>query len=130
MARLLVVVEDPMSIRSVADTVETFLPLLIDAFVEVYIRGPRRAGLYALPRSAVRDDDNVYLFGPDSTLRIIGPNIVWRSEDTMYVDKGLNPGDKVITSSIATPIDGMELRIAARSNDTAQSPSPQPRSGQ
>ncbi|MBD3345878.1 MAG: efflux RND transporter periplasmic adaptor subunit [Chitinivibrionales bacterium] len=120
MAQVLVVIENPTGIRDVADTIQTFQPLLVDAFVEVYIRGPHRGGLYALPREALRDNENVFLFGTDSTLLVVKPTIFWRAPDTIYIDQGLNPGDNVITSTIATPIEGMDLRLLQSLNDTLQ----------
>ncbi|MBD3239230.1 MAG: efflux RND transporter periplasmic adaptor subunit [Chitinivibrionales bacterium] len=121
MARVLIVIDDPLGLRDVPDSAEFFLPLLVDAFVEVIIAGPREPGLYALPRPALRDGNQVYLFAPDSTLRIAEPDIAWRGEDTIYIAEGLDPGDRVITSPIAVPVEGMSLR---RSTETDTLPPP------
>jgi hypothetical protein len=102
---------------------EPFLPLLVDAYVEVTIQGPRESGLYAIPRPTLRVDRQVYLFAAESTLWIVEPDIAWRGEDTIYVAEGLEPGDEVITSPIPVPVEGMALR---RSTDNDATPPPRP----
>lgn len=123
MARVLVAIDDPLGLRDVPDSAELFLPLLVDAFVEAVIAGPRLPGLYAIPRPALRDANEVYLFSPDSTLWIVEPDVAWRGEDTVYIAEGLEPGDLVITSPIAVPVEGMALR---RSDRNGAPPSPAP----
>ncbi len=120
MARVLVSIDDPMGLRDAPDTTSSFFPLLLDAYVEVYIDGPRRGGLYAIPRAALRDGNQAYLFGPDSSLQIANLSIVWRDEDSVFVDRGLSPGDRVVTSPLAAPVDGMALRLQEEAgSDTA-----------
>lgn len=123
MARLLVSIDDPMGLRDVPDTSGSFFPLLLGAFVEVIIQGPRQDGLYALPRTALRDGDQAYLVGPDSSLRITRPHIFWRGEDSVFVDRGLSPGDRVITSPLSAPVEGMALQLRAATQEDDDQPS-------
>ena len=39
--------------------------------------------------------------------------VAWRFEDSVCIDAGLVDGDLVVTSRIATPIEGMKLRLGA-----------------
>ncbi len=110
MARLLVSVNDPLALRDVADSVQQFLPLLVDAYVEVFIHGPVRKGIYALPQAALRNGQQIYLFSPDSTLRIVEPRIAWSTEDSVFVDEGLKRGDRVVISALTSSLEGMRLR--------------------
>ncbi|MBD3317453.1 MAG: efflux RND transporter periplasmic adaptor subunit [Chitinivibrionales bacterium] len=111
MARLLVSIEDPLGLGDAADTAEVFMPLLVDAYVQVFIRGPKRGDLYEIPRLALRNGNQLFVVGPDTTLSIIEPAIVWRNEDSVYVSRGLSPGDLVITSPLASPVEGMKIRL-------------------
>lgn len=110
MARLLVGIEDPMGLRDVDSSVQSFMPLLIDAYVEVFIEGARLDSIYAIPRAALRNGSQLYLFGADSSLHIAQPDIAWRSEDSVYVKTGLEPGAQVITSALTSPVEGMRVR--------------------
>ncbi len=110
MARLLVSIEDPMGLRDVDSPVQSFTPLLIDAYVKVFIEGVRLDSIYAIPRAALRNGNQLYLFGADSSLHMVHPDIVWRSDDSVYVETGLEAGARVITSALTSPVEGMRVR--------------------
>ncbi|MBD3422179.1 MAG: efflux RND transporter periplasmic adaptor subunit [Chitinivibrionales bacterium] len=112
MAQVLATIDDPLGLRDPGDTVNFYLPLLVNTYVEVFLQGPRRADLFALPRSSLRNGDQVYLYASDSTLVMRKPSIAWRSENNVYIEDGLAPGDLVITSALTAPVEGMKLRRA------------------
>lgn len=112
MARVLVAVEDPLGLKS-ANKEDP--PLLIGEFVRVEIEGRRLEGVFSLPRSAVHDGDTIWLATTEDTLNIRGIRPVWRDADTVVVDadSGLKAGERLVTSALPAPVEGMPLRTAA-----------------
>ncbi len=107
MARLLVEVDDPLGLEKGDDS---GLPLLLGAYVRVEIAGRSIDRVAELPRRAIRDGDAVWLAANDNTLRIQPVHVAWRGREVVYIDRGLNDGDRVIVSRLATPIAGMKIR--------------------
>jgi hypothetical protein len=116
MARVLVEVEDPFD-RNKEDAPPGRPPLLVGAYVEVIIEGNGNRELIAVPRRAVHDGSKVYVVSNDGTLDIRPVDIAWRTLETVLVEGGLDAGDKIITSAIAAPIEGMKLRVAGGRNE-------------
>lgn len=117
MARVLVEVDDPYGLEQAGDGGERPYPLLLDAFVDVHIDGRKTAELVELPRGALREGDRALVYA-DGELSVRELTIAWRRPDTVLVDEGLNHGDRIVTSPLATPVDGMKLRDL--SSDTAK----------
>lgn len=123
MARVLVAVEDPLglvaaramaAIPEIAATPETgrpraMLPLLLGSFVRVQIAGAPLPDTTELPRVAMVDDGAVWLVS-DGKLARREVEIAWRSADTVLV-RGLRTGDAVVTTPLASPTEGMAVRI-------------------
>ena len=83
--------------------------------------GRRLADVVTLPRSALHDGNTVWLVTSENTLSIREVTPVWRDEDSIVVQEGLTQGDRLITSALPAPIDGMPLRM-----DAGQSPGTTP----
>ncbi|MEM9074044.1 MAG: efflux RND transporter periplasmic adaptor subunit [Myxococcota bacterium] len=109
MARVLVSIEDPMAFTEAnADS----LPILLSSFVTVDIEVAAIADAISVPRLAVRDGDRTFVMNDDGTLSIRDLTVVWRTEDALLVRSGVRAGERLITSRIATPVEGMALRVA------------------
>jgi len=109
MSRLLVEVKDPLGIEHGSD--KSTVPLMINARVEVEIRGKTLENVYAIPRKALREGNRVWIMDGEGRLRFKDVDVRRRGENELLV-KGLAPGDRVITSAVATPIPGMKLTAA------------------
>ena len=116
MARVLIVVEDPLGVTSTAMNAKpedraprATLPLLLGAFVRVQIAGIALQETTELPRVALVDDHQVWLV-VDGTLAAREVEVAWRGVDTVLV-RGLRPGDAVVTTPLASPTTGMAIRI-------------------
>jgi RND family efflux transporter MFP subunit len=117
MARVLVAVDDPLGLtaaRALAAGSETdkpraTLPLLLGSFVRVHIDGAPLADTTELPRVALVDDDAVWLVADGKLLRR-EVEVAWRNADTVLV-RGLRAGDAVVTTPLASPTEGMAVRI-------------------
>lgn len=111
LVRLLVEVDDPLNLATPeANANHDEMPLLLGAYVTVEFEGQSLDGVVEVPRAALREGDKVFVYGPNDTLVIRPVEVSWRMPDSVLVSKGLTTGDELITTRIATPIDGMKLR--------------------
>jgi RND family efflux transporter MFP subunit len=106
MARLLVEVADPLGGNPEGTGA---LPLLLGAHVSVEIEGPPVEDVAAIPRIALRDGNAVWV-EREGRLVIVPVEVIWSTEARVFVRGALAPGEKVVTSRIATPVAGMTLR--------------------
>ncbi len=130
MARLLVTVDDPLQLETLDEAQKTDptagtrgIPLLLDAYVDVHIRGSRTEPLIEVPRQAIRNGDQAYVVDDDDTLDIRSVEIAARRPDTLLIRSGVNDGDPLVLSPIASPIQGMSLRTTT-ADDPDLSPDP------
>ena len=134
LARIIVEVEDPTGVASdAADGSAPRPPLLIGSFVEVSVEGEALQDVVRIDRDLVRDDDTVWVM-EDGALEIRDVEVVMRDRADAYVRSGLESGDRVVTTNLATVADGAALRVeeppesassAPASSDTS-SPGPAP----
>lgn len=107
MARVIVEVPDPLGLQD-----PTAGALLLGATVTVELTGRRLDDAVALPRSALRGDDAVWLVAPDDTLAITPVRVARRERDRVLIT-GLAADARVINNRIAAPVAGMKLRPTA-----------------
>jgi len=107
MARVLVVVKDPLGLDSAEKGTR---PLLIGAYVRAQIEGRMLSGVFAIPRDALRGGSRVWLMGKDGTLVIKDVDVAWRDRDTVLLRSDFDGDDRLVISDIATPVAGMALR--------------------
>mgnify|MGYP006424501973 CR=1 FL=1 len=84
--------------------------MLVGAYLRARIQGAPLGDVVALDRAYLREDDTVWVMTPENRLEIRAVNIAYRGSEHVYVDVGLAEGDRIVTSDIATPTDGMRLR--------------------
>jgi len=86
-------------------------PLLAGLFVQAEIEGREREGVFVLPVGAVNSAEEVWLVDADERLRIRKLDILRHEPDRILVQGGLQAGERVVTSSLQTPVEGMKLRV-------------------
>ncbi|MCK5682328.1 efflux RND transporter periplasmic adaptor subunit [bacterium] len=106
MARLLVAVADPLGLKNGQP------PLLLGSFVKAEIVGRKLNNVYSIPRSALRENDLVLIADSDDRLSLKSVTVAYHGIDTVLINSGLISGERLVTSSLATPISGMPLKIA------------------
>ncbi len=109
MARVLVSIEDPLSMEDGSRNGEP--GLMLGAYVRVEIQGKTLEDVFVLPRTTVREGDRVWVLDRDDELRFRDVKILWRSEDQVVISEGLQQGERVIITRVASPIPGMKLRV-------------------
>lgn len=107
MARLLIEVEDPMSINPAnVDQPQ----VLIDSFVRVAIEGVPIADAFEISREFVRNGKELWVLKDDGTLDIREVTIAFKNQDTVLITAGINAKEELIVSNLSTPVSGMPLR--------------------
>ena len=53
----------------------------------------------------------------NNSLDIRSVEVAWQDREHVYISQGLAPGDLVVRSSLATPVQGMRLRAAEDGGD-------------
>ena len=107
MARVLVVVKDPLDLNSPASQRR---PLLIGAYVEVLIEGKELENVISIPRTALRDNETVWVMDDADKLAIRPVEVSWRDKERVLIGGGLQDGERLVVSNIAAPIAGIALR--------------------
>ena len=124
MARLMIVVDDPLNLKGRHPGSD--LPLLIGSYVTVEIRGRTIDNAIVVPRRALREvhlegadgaRQGLWILDGDDRLSTHEAEVIWRNEETVIVSNGFADGERLITSAISTPIEGMKLSVVERSSN-------------
>jgi RND family efflux transporter MFP subunit len=121
MARIIISVYDPLLLKDKRE--EKPLPLLLGAYVKVEIHCGDMENVIELPRNTLRDVADavageglstawVWVMDSGNRLQPREVEIGWRTEESVIVTAGLTVDERIVTSTIATPISGMKLIIS------------------
>jgi multidrug efflux pump subunit AcrA (membrane-fusion protein) len=106
MARLLVSVQDPLSLNA-GD-----LPsLLIGSYVHVEIIGKTISSVIPLAREYLRNGNTVWIMNQDNCLEIRPVQIAYGDKSTVFIRHGLNPTDRIVVTNIEAPVENMPLSL-------------------
>lgn len=123
MARLLIAIKDPLCLeKEHADQPE----LLLGQYVRAEIEGRKISNAFAVPRSALRDGEYLWIMTPENTLEVRKVELFWRGRNMVYLQEGVLPGERLIVSDLAAPVEGMSLRMANATTQPESSPDRQP----
>ncbi len=107
MARVIAAVQEPLSRRNGDNTP----PLLSGSFVETHIKGNTLNESFKFTRQAIRDRGFIWICA-DNKLEIRKVSPVYKDENSFYLTEGIEEGEKVIVSDIATPVENMLLKCS------------------
>ncbi|MGD9009517.1 MAG: hypothetical protein PVG41_16445, partial [Desulfobacteraceae bacterium] len=108
MARLIIQIADPLSLASP----DTEAPaMLIGEYVQADIRGRPIPDAYRIPREALREHSRVWIVNKEGVLDIRDVLVVWRDTQSVIVNQGLKPDERVVVSDLATPVKGMAVDV-------------------
>ncbi|MFN7402191.1 MAG: efflux RND transporter periplasmic adaptor subunit [Alphaproteobacteria bacterium] len=103
----------------------TGMTLPLGVYASVTLKGAELAQVIPLPKAALRGDTTVWILTEENTLDIRPVVLAAQNDKQVIVETGLEPGARVITSHIATPLKGMALRLPEQlSNDFARNTVP------
>lgn len=103
LARVLISVADPLARESAGP------PLILDSMLETHIEGRPIDDVVRLSRNYVHQRDTVWVIN-DNKLEIRETKIIFRDADYAYIQDGLESGDEVVTTTLATVAEGIGLR--------------------
>jgi RND family efflux transporter MFP subunit len=103
--QLLIAVEDPLGLEA-----KDRKKLLIGSYVSVQFEGRKIPDVIRLNRSYLRGDNKAWVLSKDGNLSKRDLDIVFSSEEEVFVKSGLKSGEFVITSDLNRPVVGMELK--------------------
>ncbi len=101
-------------------------------FVHARIEGRTLHNVVPLPRKALRsykrgnEDNRVYVAEDDNTLGFRDIHIRFADSKAAYIDKGLNPGDRVVLTKVAAPVVGKPLKVLSSKSQVPNVPAGQP----
>jgi RND family efflux transporter MFP subunit len=102
-------VNDPYGLR--AESNGTLRPALsVGSFVKAQIQGVTVNDVFAVPRNAFRDENTLMVMDADGRLRLRQAEAIRSDNELVYLASGINPGEEVITTAMAAPVDGMQVR--------------------
>lgn len=111
MTTVIVEVDDPLGLkRGKKPPALTF-----NEYVQVEIRGKKLENVIPIPRRALREQNKVWV-ASDGKLDIREVDLAWKSQDRVLVQNGLEAGEKVIVSDLATPVQGMQISISDKNS--------------
>ncbi len=94
------------------------MPLAVGVFVNAEIDGVAPTNALVMSRYGLRNEDTAYVI-TDNKLSIRKVQVLSSNAETVLISSGLNVGDKVVTSPLVSPVDGMPvtpiLRTASNS---------------
>ena len=97
---------------------ETMVPLVPGLFVDVELASPRQLVGLELPRTALRNGNQVYAYD-NEVLRLKPVNVIYTSRDKVIVaqkSSGIEIGEQVITSSVPGAHEGMPVKLVGYKN--------------
>jgi RND family efflux transporter MFP subunit len=114
MATLLVEVEDPLGRASEATENESEThQLLVGAYVQAEILGRNVPGAILMSREHLHEGDTAWVMDEEDRLRIRSLEVPWRGRDIVLVANGLNAGERLVTTDLSAPVEGMRLRTSS-----------------
>ena len=117
MVHLVARVRDPFGLESPRSA-----PLAIGLFVDAEIEGQTLEKAFALPRDALRPNEQVYIVDADGRLQFRDVELARTERDQILVSAGIESGDRVCTSPLDAVIEGMAVRVL----ETPQQPQSDP----
>jgi RND family efflux transporter MFP subunit len=85
-------------------------PLPIGTFVSARIDGAANVDVIRIPRTALRGADQVLVVDDENTIQIRTVDILRADNQYAYVRGGVTAGERITTTAIEAPTDGMSVR--------------------
>jgi RND family efflux transporter MFP subunit len=101
-------VDDPYRQKANADA----QPLRVGSFVTATIEGRDAGALYRLPRDVLYRGDRVWVVNEDDALEPRQVEVVRTDHANVYIDQGLNAGDRVCLTRLTSPLPGTRVQLS------------------
>lgn len=105
LAQLIVEVTDPLGLADPSQP-----RMLIGSLVRVEFAGRELEKVMRLPQDLVHQGDLVWVLAGDGTLDIREIEVAFRGRDHVVMTGGLQAGERIVTTNLPAPVQGMALR--------------------
>ncbi len=95
-------------------TSESGMPLAVGLFVTAEIKSARTQDSFVIPRLALRNADKVYVINDEDKLEIRTVEVLSTSTERVLLTAGVENGERVVTSTIPSAVDGMQVKALTR----------------
>lgn len=116
LAQLLVAIDDPMALKAESQGQPV---LLIGTYVRVVIEGIEVGPVAVIDRKYVHDGNKVWLMTDDDKLITREIEVLYRGAEEILASGGLESGERLVTTVLSAPVDGMALRTRDQTAQTA-----------
>lgn len=106
LARLLVVVEDPL-----AQNASDQPALMLGSVLHCTILGSEIPNVIRMDRGLIRTGGTVWIMDEDNKLRIVEPTVVFEDSQYVYISEGVEDGSKIVTTDLSSVTEGAPLRL-------------------
>jgi RND family efflux transporter MFP subunit len=108
MAKLLVEVEDPLSLKPAN---QNSPHMMLGTLVRAAITGKTLVDVLPVPETALHDGNRLWLMSEQDTLDIVKITPVWTEQGVVYLHASELPDQpRIIVSDLSTPVQGMRIR--------------------
>ncbi|MGB0579455.1 MAG: efflux RND transporter periplasmic adaptor subunit [Limisphaerales bacterium] len=88
---------------------KTRTPLALGLFVDAEIEGKEVAGVYRVPRAAMRGEDQTIVVDTEGQLRFRTVEVLRLTAKEALLTSGIEEGDRICVSLLDAPVDGMNV---------------------
>ncbi|MEH6584483.1 MAG: efflux RND transporter periplasmic adaptor subunit [Halioglobus sp.] len=96
--------------KNMASETEQTISAPVGLFVQASIRGREVEQVVRLPRSVIRDNNQVLIVDEDNRLHFREVSILRLEHDEVLIDAGLEDGERVCLSPMQTVVEGMRVQ--------------------
>lgn len=108
LARVLVTVSDPLSYH---EENRGKPQLMIGSYVEAEMQASELEDVVRLNRDYIRNNDTVWVMNSNNELQINDISILFEDTGYAYITEGVEEGDQIITTNLATVVEGTPVRL-------------------
>lgn len=109
MARVLISIKNPLDLGFDSNG-SNGIPLLLGSYVRVEIDAGELKDVLAIERTALREQDRIWVMNSQSELQIRDVNVLWRTDEIVYIENAIQPGESLIISSLRVALPGMKVK--------------------
>ena len=106
MATVVVAVDDPYQLQKKSAPAD----LSHGQFVEIQLFGDKLDSNISIPRSALRNDNQVWIADSENRLRFRPVEILRREKQQLIIQQGVSSGEKLVLTGLSGAADGLLLR--------------------
>ncbi len=115
MAQVLVAIDDPLGLEA-----GPAIPL--GSYVRVELEAGELEDVVHVPRQGVRENGELWVADAQDRLQVRRAEVVWRQGEVLAVRDVFEPDDRLIVTSLGSPVPGMPLRPRPHAATARESP--------